>query len=56
MFEIEVAALGSHLAFRADSRKPDRHGYVEPSSEMPLDDYQSALFRTAPDWKEWRLA
>lgn len=31
--------------------EPDRHGFVEPATTMPLDTYQEALAGTCDDWQ-----
>ena len=52
VFVIGLAMLGVDLTYRPDEKKPDRHGYVEPSAVLGLAAYQDALFRTAPHWRE----
>jgi hypothetical protein len=52
IFGLETKRLGELLAYRADPRAPDRHGFVEPASRMPFEAYQAALAGTQPDWWE----
>lgn len=54
VFSIEQTGLGQALVFRPDRRKPERHGYVEPSVAMTVENYQLALCLTAPLWKEYQ--
>lgn len=44
--------LGLELQFRRDGKKPERHGFVEPTREMLLDHYQQALAETKRNWRE----
>lgn len=52
IYSISTNALGLVLRFRRDSKKPDRHGFVEPLREMLLEQYQKALAETKAEWKE----
>ena len=52
LFRIEDSSLGERLSYRADPRRPTRHGMVEPATSMTLDAYQDALASTSPAWRE----
>jgi hypothetical protein len=52
VFGIAVTALGVELQYRADVKRPKRHGFVEPAGLVSLDRYQAALAATASAWKE----
>jgi hypothetical protein len=52
IFGLKTDRLGEALAYRADPDAPDRHGFVEPSRQMPFEDYQAALAGTQRDWCE----
>jgi len=51
VWEIETNEMTSDLAYRPDPRNPDKHGFIEPSKPMHLDDYVSALHSTRGLWK-----
>jgi hypothetical protein len=42
--------FADRLLFRADPEKPERHGFVEPATRMPADEYQEALAATRDQW------
>lgn len=44
------AHISEKLLFRPDPGKPDKHGLVEPSVEMAVDEYQMALAGTQDQW------
>lgn len=50
VFAIPVLALGPDLTYRPDPAHPTRHGFIEPSRSMPLDEYQAALAATRAGW------
>ncbi len=52
IYSLSTSALGLDLHFRRDSKKPDRHGFVEPACAMLLEQYQRALADTKCDWRE----
>ena len=54
VFQMAVSDLGGGLSYRPDAKKPDRHGFVEPASPMPLDEYQAHLAETKRAWREYR--
>lgn len=43
--------LGADLTFRPDDRAPERHGFIEPSVRMTLEQYEAALAATRPFWQ-----
>lgn len=51
VFGIEGDDLGLLLRYRSDPRRPQRHGFVEPASSMPLEAYRAALRGTASKWR-----
>ena len=52
VFYLEVSRLGDDLGYRPDAKRPEHHGFIEPSRSMKLADYESLLASTAPRWKE----
>jgi hypothetical protein len=38
------------LRFRPDPEKPTKHGFVEPSARVPIDEYQAALAAPRDRW------
>ena len=52
VFELHAARLGERLAYRADPKAPDRHGFIEPSQPMSFDSYQAAIAQTQSSWTE----
>jgi hypothetical protein len=42
--------IADNLTFRPDPKSPSRHGFVEPSLKMTIDDYQRALGATQDQW------
>jgi hypothetical protein len=53
VWEIDTEQMTSDLAYRPDPSNPDKHGFIEPSKPMPLDDYVSALHSTRGLWKRY---
>jgi hypothetical protein len=52
VFAIDADDLGAHgLHYRPDPENPVRHGFVEPSREMSLEEYQGAIRSTAASWR-----
>lgn len=51
VWAMNTADLPPSLAYRADPDNPLRHGFVEPSSRMSFDDFQSALASTQSLWR-----
>ncbi len=54
LYEIAIHALGVDLAYRADAKRPDKHGFVEPAATTQLETYQAALAATRLNWREVR--
>ena len=52
VFGLKVAKLSADLCYRADPKKPDRHGTIEPAAAMFIGVYQGRLFETRPIWEE----
>jgi hypothetical protein len=52
VFVFDPIRLGSQLAYSADPKQAQRHGFVEPSQSMTIDAYQLALAATQIDWME----
>lgn len=48
-----ASPLAAGLAFRPDPTKPERHGFVEPECEMPLEEYERAVTATRSQWVRW---
>jgi hypothetical protein len=46
------AVWGSELAARPDPRAPFVHAFLEPGRAMSQEDYESALVRTRPQWRQ----
>jgi hypothetical protein len=51
MYGMDRNNLGPHLQYSPDPTNPG-HGFVEPSREMPFDEYQGHLHGTAGSWSE----
>jgi len=51
VWELETDSMTSDLAYRPDPLDPDRHGFIEPSRPMHLDDYLVALRSTRTLWR-----
>lgn len=54
VFVLLASQLGDGLAYVPDSKRPDRHGTVEPAETMPLAGYQKLLADTRDTWDTWR--
>ena len=50
LWRIDEAVLGAGLRFRRDRGGSPTHGVIEPSHEMPLDDYCALLANTRTQW------
>lgn len=50
MFELETDALPDELRYRPDPKKPERHGFIEPTRIMPFEEYQRAVQDTRHLW------
>lgn len=53
LYSVEERQFGATLIVRADPRKPKAHGFVEPVSPMPLEDFRAALCSSAPKWRRY---
>lgn len=51
VFEIDTGELPPALLYRSDPKAPDKHGFIEPASEMPFEEYQRALQETRALWR-----
>lgn len=52
VFALNLEMLGNDLSYRADPKKPSKHGFIEPAAPVHVEEYQRALARTAPAWLE----
>lgn len=50
VFQIVESRLGDSLSFRHDATDV-QHGFVEPSRGMRVNEYQTALQNSSPEWK-----
>lgn len=50
VFAIERGDLGPNLRYRPDPRRPTRHGFIEPSATMTIEQFQDALGNTRDRW------
>jgi hypothetical protein len=50
IWELETDELREELGYRPDPDDPDRHGYIEPSRQMPFEEYQRAIHNTRGLW------
>jgi hypothetical protein len=48
---LETDELPPELVYRPDPKDPDRHGFIEPSRTMSVDDYLEALQATRDLWR-----
>ena len=57
IYSVDAGAVSSDdLSLRPDPVAATIHAFVEPSREMPLERYESALFATRPSWRQdWPL-
>jgi hypothetical protein len=51
VWELAEDVLPGSLVYRSDDDMPDTHGFVEPASEMTLEDYELALAETRDLWR-----
>jgi len=51
VWEFDSAAVGEFLRYREDPLMPGEHGFMEPSSSMTFERYESALFATREAWR-----
>jgi hypothetical protein len=49
-WELDVDDLGEALVYRPDPDDPTRHGFVEPSRPMRMEEYRYALAETRTLW------
>ena len=49
----EAGSIGDRLVLRPDPNAPNRHGFVEPSERMTLQNYETALGETRDHWVRW---
>ena len=59
VWELDLLAENSNnplrkLAYRADPKDPERHGFIEPASRMLFEEYQQALHETYDAWEPSR--
>lgn len=54
VWELDTDDLPPGLTYRPDPRSPDRHGFVEPTVPMHLDDYEASLRATRGLWQPFR--
>ncbi len=52
VFVIDEVNLGPNLRYRPDPANPLKHGFVEPSSFITLDQFQRALAATRLQWRQ----
>jgi len=51
LWEINVNCLSVfQLQYRPDPHQPNKHGFIEPITEMPLEEYQQAIVATLHEW------
>lgn len=51
VWEIKLVCLSAfQLQYRPDPHQPNKHGFIEPIKEMPLEDYQQAIVATLHEW------
>ncbi|HEW98667.1 MAG: hypothetical protein DRR16_01090 [Candidatus Parabeggiatoa sp. nov. 3] len=51
VWEINLVCLSTfQLQYRPDPHQPNKHGFIEPIKEMPLEDYQQAIVATLHEW------
>jgi hypothetical protein len=50
VWSIGATALPDGLVYRDDPDKPDRHGFIEPSTRMELDEYRLLIRETRQSW------
>lgn len=53
VWSIDASDLGPDLCYRPDPDDPSRHGFLEPSRPMTLQEYQEALASTGQRWRKW---
>ena len=51
LFSLAVRKLAPRLSYRADPKRPRKHGFVEPAASVVLGEYRGALSATCPDWR-----
>lgn len=47
-----ASSLDDDLLYKPDPRKPEKHGTIQPSKVMNLDEYQGLLASTRDLWEE----
>jgi hypothetical protein len=52
VWRIDEEDLGPNLSYRPDPDDPSRHGFIEPSRPMSLQEYQDALGLTRRRWQK----
>jgi hypothetical protein len=52
VWSIEASDLAPDLSYRPDPDDPARHGFIEPSRPMTLQEYQDALASTRQRWRK----
>lgn len=52
VWSIDAGDLGPDLDYRPDPDDPSRHGFIEPSRPMTLQEYQDALAATRQRWRK----
>jgi hypothetical protein len=51
VWKINVNCLSAfQLQYRPDPHQPNKHGFIEPITEMPLEEYQQAIVATLHEW------
>jgi len=49
--EFQDAIITDHLVLRLDKPGEKRHGLIEPSARMKIEEYQAEVQSTINDWK-----
>ncbi|RKZ91417.1 MAG: hypothetical protein DRR19_07230 [Candidatus Parabeggiatoa sp. nov. 1] len=51
IWKINVVCLSAfQLQYRPDPLQPNKHGFIEPITEMPFEQYQQAIAATLHEW------
>jgi len=54
VFVLDTGELPEELRYRPDPKAPGRHGFIEPSHPMSLEEYQRAIHTTRALWRWFR--
>jgi len=52
VFFINSESVSGDLTYTRDPKRPNKHGFIEPTKRMKLDSYQEALCDTRLEWEK----